>query len=39
LLDIHFGTLAARKGMLTKEMCLNAMSLSEITEWFGKKKK
>ena len=26
--DIHFGTLAARKGMLTKEMCLNALDLA-----------
>ncbi|MEM6963576.1 MAG: PHP domain-containing protein [Bacteroidota bacterium] len=25
--DIHFGTLAARKGRLTKEMCLNARDL------------
>jgi len=28
--DIHFGTLAARKGMLTKEMCLNALDLAEF---------
>ncbi|HET6992479.1 MAG TPA: PHP domain-containing protein [Bacteroidia bacterium] len=39
LLDIHFGTIAARKGMLTKEMCLNAMTLEEITKWFEKKRK
>ena len=25
--DIHYGTLAARKGMLTKEMCLNALDI------------
>lgn len=35
--DIHWGTLAARKGMLTKENCLNAKNLSEITGWFRKK--
>jgi DNA polymerase (family X) len=37
LLDIRWGTLAARKGMLTKENCLNAKNLAEITEWFRKK--
>lgn len=37
LLDLHWGIAAARKGMLTKETCLNAMSLDEITKWFGKK--
>lgn len=25
--DIHYGTLAARKGMLTKEMCLNTLDI------------
>ncbi len=39
LLDLHWGIAAARKGMLTKETCLNAMSLEEITKWFGAKKK
>lgn len=34
LLDLHWGTAAARKGMLTKETCLNAMNLEEITNWF-----
>ena len=38
LLDLHWGTAAARKGMLTKETCLNAMSLEEITKWFESKK-
>ncbi len=28
--DIHFGVLAARKGMLTKEFCLNCLSLKEF---------
>ena len=28
--DIHFGTLAARKGRLTKDMCLNALGLSDF---------
>jgi DNA polymerase (family 10) len=35
--DMYYGTLAARKGMLTKEFCLNAFSLKEIEEWFKKK--
>ncbi len=38
LLDLHWGTAAARKGMLTKETCLNAMNLEEITNWFESKK-
>lgn len=38
LLDLHWGTAAARKGMLTKETCLNAMNLEEITKWFESKK-
>lgn len=38
LLDLHWGTAAARKGMLTKETCLNAMNLEEITKWFELKK-
>jgi len=36
-LDLHWGTVSARKGMLTKEHCLNALSLEEIEEWFGEK--
>lgn len=31
--DIHFGTLAARKGRLTKEMCLNAKSTEEFAKF------
>ncbi|HLG02543.1 MAG TPA: DNA polymerase/3'-5' exonuclease PolX, partial [Bacteroidia bacterium] len=37
LADIHWGIAAARKGMLTKEFCLNTKNLKEITEWFRKK--
>ena len=35
--DIHFGTLAARKGMLTKEMCLNALDLANFLKAIKKK--
>jgi len=38
LKDLHWGTIAARKGMLTKEFCLNAMSMEEIEKWFKKGK-
>jgi DNA polymerase (family X) len=37
-LDMHYGILAARKGGLNKEMCLNAFSLEEIKEIFDAKK-
>ena len=37
-LDTQYGILAARKGGLHKEMCLNALSLSEITQVFEKKR-
>jgi DNA polymerase (family 10) len=33
-LDMYYGTCAARKGMLTKEMCFNTLSLSEIELYF-----
>lgn len=36
--DMYYGTCAARKGMLTKEMCFNAMSLAEMENYFIKKK-
>jgi DNA polymerase (family 10) len=36
--DVNYGILAARKGGLTKEMCLNALSLSQIREKFELKK-
>ncbi|MDN3579868.1 DNA polymerase/3'-5' exonuclease PolX [Mucilaginibacter flavus] len=37
-LDMHYGILAARKGGVYKEMCLNALSLAEITKVFEKKR-
>lgn len=37
LLDLHWGTIAARKGMLTKEFCLNAKTTEEIAAWFAQK--
>ncbi|MBS1531279.1 MAG: DNA polymerase/3'-5' exonuclease PolX, partial [Bacteroidetes bacterium] len=37
-LDMHYGVLAARKGGLSKEMCLNASTLDEIKKIFGQKK-
>jgi DNA polymerase (family 10) len=37
-LDMHYGILAARKGGLYKEMCFNALSLTEITKEFESKK-
>ena len=36
--DMHYGVLAARKGGLNKEMCLNAFSLEEIKKEFESKK-
>jgi DNA polymerase (family 10) len=33
-LDMHYGIAAARKGGLTKEMCLNALSLQDIKQVF-----
>jgi DNA polymerase (family 10) len=35
--DMRFGVMAARKGGLTAEKCLNAFSLEEITTYFAKK--
>ncbi|HJP62142.1 MAG TPA: helix-hairpin-helix domain-containing protein [Mucilaginibacter sp.] len=37
-LDMQYGVLAARKGGLNKEMCLNAFSLAEIKNVFEAKK-
>ena len=34
--DIHFGVLAARKGRLTKEMCLNALNTRKFTNFISK---
>ena len=36
--DMRYGTYVARKGMLTKEMCFNALSREEIELFFKKKK-
>ena len=32
--DMYYGICAARKGMLTNEMCFNSLSLAEIDEYF-----
>ncbi|AMR34523.1 DNA polymerase IV [Mucilaginibacter sp. PAMC 26640] len=37
-LDMEYGVNIARKGGLTKEMCLNALSLEDITKVFEKKR-
>ena len=37
-LDMKYGTLIARKGGLSKENCLNAMSLEQITKIFEQQK-
>lgn len=34
--DMYYGTCVARKGMLTKEMCLNALPLNELLMKFKK---
>ncbi|MBA2613825.1 MAG: DNA polymerase/3'-5' exonuclease PolX [Bacteroidetes bacterium] len=34
--DMYYGVCAARKGMLSKELCLNALSLVEIKQEFKK---
>lgn len=34
--DMYYGICAARKGMLSKEFCLNAMGLTEIKTYFKK---
>ncbi|WP_422362172.1 PHP domain-containing protein [Reichenbachiella sp.] len=36
--DMYYGLLAGRKGGLTKDMCLNAMNLEEISGYFMKRK-
>ncbi|WP_140939447.1 DNA polymerase/3'-5' exonuclease PolX [Sphingobacterium lumbrici] len=38
LLDMHYGVFAARKGGLSKEKCLNAYSLNDISAHFSAKK-
>lgn len=37
-LDMYFGTCVARKGMLTREMCLNALGRDEIAAYFAGRK-
>jgi len=37
--DMYYGVCAARKGMLTKEMCFNSLTLAEIEAHFVKGKK
>jgi DNA polymerase (family 10) len=37
--DMFFGVCAARKGMLTKEMCFNALSLEEMERYLQNRKK
>jgi DNA polymerase (family 10) len=33
LADMYYGICSARKGMLTKEMCFNTLSLEEISSY------
>jgi DNA polymerase (family 10) len=33
--EIHFGVCVARKGLLTKDFCFNALNLEEITKHFA----
>jgi DNA polymerase (family 10) len=37
--DMYYGTCVARKGMLTKEMCFNALNKEEIEIYFDARKK
>lgn len=36
--DMYYGVCVARKGGLTKEMCLNTMNLEQISGYFSKRK-
>jgi DNA polymerase (family 10) len=36
--DMYFGTCVARKGMLTKNMCFNALNQQEIQQYFDRRK-
>ena len=36
--DMYYGTCVARKGMLTKEMCFNALNRNEIELYFNSRK-
>lgn len=37
LMDMYYGVCAARKGMLTREMCFNALTRDEIATYFSKR--
>ncbi|MBA3972450.1 MAG: DNA polymerase/3'-5' exonuclease PolX, partial [Bacteroidetes bacterium] len=37
--DMYYGTCVARKGMLTKDMCFNSLSLNELERFFSNRKK
>lgn len=37
--DMYYGLLAGRKGGLTKEKCLNTMTLEEISKYFERRRK
>jgi DNA polymerase (family 10) len=37
-LDMHYGTLVARKGGLSKQHCLNALSVEELKAFFAARK-
>jgi len=39
IMDIRWGTVSARKGGLTKDMCWNSMSLTEVDKWLTSRKK
>ncbi|HTA63499.1 MAG TPA: hypothetical protein VK835_13630 [Bacteroidia bacterium] len=36
--DMHFGTCVARKGLLTKKFCFNALNLTEIESFLKARK-
>ena len=36
LLDMYYGVCVARKGLLAKENCLNALTLPQLVNWFKK---
>jgi DNA polymerase (family X) len=38
ILDMYYGVCVARKGWLTKEMCLNAMGMAEFQQFLSKRK-
>jgi DNA polymerase (family X) len=36
--QVHYGVLAARKGLLSRNMCLNAKNLQDFEAWIGEKR-